>query len=110
MPQSIPRNNQIVRPVQLPSDCGEHLANEHVVAAGNGQKSFNRVTAFDPKLQHIFLQALPDNVCVQQGFLPGTVICALPTGDKSVGRGDSGSLIRNFMMKSCHTGSSSREK
>lgn len=93
MPQSVPRNNQYVRPVTLPSDCGEHLGNEHIVAAGNGQKAFNRMTDFDAKLRHIFLQALPDKVCVQQGFLPGSVICALPQDGKSVGRGDSGSLI-----------------
>lgn len=92
----------------LPTDCGEHLENEHIIAAGNGQKSFSHETGFDPKLRHIFLQALPDNVCVGQGFPPDSVICAVPKDAKSVGRGDSGNLIQNYIINSSYTRSSSR--
>lgn len=95
------QTNKFVQPVNLPTDCGTDLDHEKVVAAGNGQRSFNYDTGMDTKLRHVYLQALQNDVCVEntnENIPPGSLICALPNKGQSIGQGDSGEQSKNLIL------------
>lgn len=81
-----------VRPVKLPSDCGESLANEIALVAGRGVTSIDG--SRDRRLRYATLKTLPRHVCYKTthpSIHPKSLICAVSIDDGQFAySGDSG--------------------
>lgn len=83
-----------VAPIKLNTVCNESFDNEYVTVAGRGLKSHDDrgYLKDDQRIRQTQLEILPYDECVKktEKYPIGTVICALPKNDRSVGFGDSG--------------------
>lgn len=93
MPRPIVAND-FVRPVKLPTDCGNDLENIAVVAAGKGQPSIRQEFIRNSTLlMHAYLDTTSTRACMQaldNPTHPDSIICVKPANGQSVSGGDSG--------------------
>lgn len=85
------QNNAYIRPAILPSNCGERIAEERVIAIGKGGKQLDKV------LRYANLDLLPQNTC--EKFLKldkdanhkqNSIYCAYTISGQTIFTGDSG--------------------
>lgn len=88
------RSNLRVKPAKLSSDCGEYLADEHLIVVGNGRKLHNIAHDGDLRLRQAHLQSINQIICtnyLNDDQPEGSIICATSVGEiQGISQGDSG--------------------
>lgn len=89
---------RLIRPVEIPNDCGKNIYTENVVSVGKGWTNFEEYTG-DKYLRYADLVILPMSECKRYAsdiFDSKSVICTFSTSGQSIYAGDSG---EHFWLK-----------